>query len=60
MNTPTQDVLTIIDDFNAKVGSSNTGSEDVMGKHWLGEINNNSEIFVNMCIMYNLIIKETD
>ncbi|XP_052097284.1 craniofacial development protein 2-like [Mytilus californianus] len=59
VDTPKHDVLTIIGDFNAKVGSTNTGSEEVMGKHGLGEINNNGERLVEMCIMNNLIIGGT-
>ncbi|XP_063405708.1 uncharacterized protein LOC134689673 [Mytilus trossulus] len=48
MDTPKHDVPTIIGDFNAKVGSTNIGSEEVMGKHVLGEINNNGERLVEM------------
>lgn len=50
MDTPKHDVLTIIRDFNAKLGSTNT--DEVMGKHGLGEIYNNGERLVEMCIMY--------
>ncbi|XP_076105824.1 uncharacterized protein LOC143074160 [Mytilus galloprovincialis] len=59
MDTPKHDVLTIFGDFNAKVGSTNIGSEEVMGKHGLGEINNNGERLVEMCTMNNLVIGGT-
>ncbi|XP_071151821.1 craniofacial development protein 2-like [Mytilus edulis] len=59
MDTPKHDVLTIIGDFNTKVGSTNIGSEEVMGKHGLGEINNNGERLVEMCTMNNLVIGGT-
>ncbi|XP_063416092.1 uncharacterized protein LOC134697738 [Mytilus trossulus] len=58
-DTPKHDVLTIIGDFNAKVGSTNIGSEEVMGKHGLGEINNNGERLLEMCTMNNLVIGGT-
>ena len=35
------DMLLILGDLNAKVGSDNTGSEHVMGKHGIGTINDN-------------------
>lgn len=42
--------MTIIRYFNAKLGSANT--DEVIGKHGLGEIYNNGERLVEMCIMY--------
>ena len=35
-NTPSQDLLIIMGDLNAMVGTVNTGSERVMGKHGYG------------------------
>jgi hypothetical protein len=35
-------MLLIMGDMNAKIGKDNTGHEDVVGKHCLGEMNNNS------------------
>ena len=35
-------------DFNAKIGSDNTGREGVMGRHGEGEMNLNGKLFVEM------------
>ncbi|VDP76753.1 unnamed protein product [Schistosoma curassoni] len=35
-------------DLNAKVGMDNTGYEDIMGRHGLGERNENGERFANL------------
>ena len=43
-------------DFNAKIGSDNTGYEAVMGKHGLGEMNENGETFVDTCAQFDLVI----
>lgn len=51
------DVLTIIWDF--KVGSDNTGSEEVIEKQLLEECNHYGERLVEMSIMNNLIIRGT-
>ncbi|CAG2252724.1 unnamed protein product [Mytilus edulis] len=46
-------------DLNAKVGSDNTGYEQVMGRHGLGEMNENGELFANHCANHNLVIGGT-
>ncbi|VDP18941.1 unnamed protein product [Schistosoma margrebowiei] len=43
-------------DVNGKVGIDNTGYEDIMGLHELGERNENGEIFANLCGFNKLVI----
>ena len=43
-------------DFNAKVGGDNTGREEVMGRHGEGIMNENGELFVDMCAFNSLVI----
>ncbi|VDP82770.1 unnamed protein product, partial [Schistosoma mattheei] len=38
---PTKDLTILMGDLNAKVGMNNTGYEDIMGRHGLGEMNEN-------------------
>ncbi|VDP80890.1 unnamed protein product, partial [Schistosoma curassoni] len=38
---PTKDLTILMGDFNAKVGTDNAGYEDIMGRHGLGERNEN-------------------
>ncbi len=56
---PKHDVLMVNGDFNAKVGSDNTGVEGVMGKHGLGSRNDNGQRFVDLCANNNLVIGGT-
>ena len=53
------DVLFILGDLNAKVGSDNTGREHVMGKHGIGTINDNGERLADFCEENNLLIGGT-
>ena len=53
---PKKDVNIVMGDFNAKIGSDNTGAEEVMGKHGLGEANDNGERFTNFCAMNDMVI----
>lgn len=46
-------------DFNAKVGRNNTSYEEIMGKHDLGTMNKNGEMFANLCANNNLDIGRT-
>jgi hypothetical protein len=52
-------VLLIIGDFNAKVGSNNEGHESAMGKHGIGERNDNGERLLDICEINNLVITGT-
>ncbi|KAJ3590437.1 hypothetical protein NHX12_008388 [Muraenolepis orangiensis] len=44
------------DDFNAKIGGWNEGYEEVMGKHGVGKMNENGDMFVETCFNNNLVI----
>ncbi|KAK3090899.1 hypothetical protein FSP39_015581 [Pinctada imbricata] len=58
-NIPKHDVLLIIGDFNAKVGRNNEGHESAMGKHGIGERNDNGERLLDMFEISNLVITGT-
>ncbi|XP_076452167.1 uncharacterized protein LOC143287768 [Babylonia areolata] len=53
---PEKDVNILMGDLNAKIGQDNTGYEEVMGRHGLGEMNGNGERFADFCAMNNLVI----
>ena len=53
---PVKDVNILMGDFNAKIGKDNTGYEEVMGKHGLGEINENGERFADTCSLNKIVI----
>ena len=42
--------------FNAKIGSDNTGYDEVMERQGLGEINENGERFADACALNNMVI----
>ena len=46
-------------DLNAKEGSDNTGFEEAIGCHGLGHINENGELFANLCASNSLVIGGT-
>uniref|UniRef100_A0A183KY64 Endo/exonuclease/phosphatase domain-containing protein n=1 Tax=Schistosoma curassoni TaxID=6186 RepID=A0A183KY64_9TREM len=56
---PRKDLTILMGGLNAKVGIDNTGYEDVMGQHELGERNRNGERFANLCAFNKLIIGGT-
>ncbi|KAJ3605410.1 hypothetical protein NHX12_027457 [Muraenolepis orangiensis] len=43
-------------DFNTKIGGRNEGYEEVMGKHGVGKMNENGEMYVETCVNNNLVI----
>ncbi|VDO87444.1 unnamed protein product [Schistosoma margrebowiei] len=47
---PRKDLTIRMGDLNAKVGIDNTGYEDIMGRHELGQRNENGKICKSMCI----------
>ena len=51
-----KDVTILMRDFNAKIGSNNRGYEEVMGTHGIGEMNENGEMFADLCSFNRLII----
>ena len=52
----TKDINILLGDLNAKIGADNTGYEGVMGRHGLGEINENGELFADTCAQFDLVI----
>lgn len=51
-----RDITIVMGDFNAKIGEDNTGYEEVMGRHGLGELRENGERFVDFCALNRLVI----
>ena len=51
-----KDMTILMGDFNAKIGSDNTGYEDNMGTHGLGQMNENGERFADLCALNQLVI----
>ena len=54
-----RDILIVSGDLNAKVGSDNRGHERVMGKHGIGEDNENGERLIDFCATNDLVIGGT-
>ncbi|VDO50443.1 unnamed protein product [Schistosoma margrebowiei] len=52
---PRKDLTILMGDLNAKVGIDNTGYEDIMGRHGLGQRNENGERFANLCAFNKLL-----
>ncbi|VDO70641.1 unnamed protein product [Schistosoma curassoni] len=46
-------------DLNTKVGMNDTGYENIMGWHGLGERNENGESFANLCAFNKIVIRST-
>ncbi|KAJ3584353.1 hypothetical protein NHX12_014848 [Muraenolepis orangiensis] len=51
-----RDFIILMGDFNAKIGGRNEGYEEVMGKHGVGKMNDNGEMFVETFVNNNLVI----
>ena len=54
-----RDVIIVMGDMNAKIGPNNEGMEHVMGRHGIGNMNENGELFSELCANYDLIIGGT-
>ena len=54
--TPKHDMLLVMGDMNAKIGSDNFGYEQNMGKHGCGEQNENGGMFCDLCQENDLVI----
>ena len=48
-----------MDDLKTMIGADKTGYEKVMGKHGLGQINENGEMLADFCAEDNLVIGES-
>ncbi|KAK2183596.1 hypothetical protein NP493_305g00028 [Ridgeia piscesae] len=46
----------LMGDLNAKIGSDNSGYEEVMGRQGLGKMNENGEMLADFCAFNNMII----
>ena len=53
---PKGDIQIHLGDFNAKIGSNNADLERVMGRHGLGEMSENGELFTEFCGNNNMVI----
>lgn len=51
-----RDLVILMGDLNAKIGGQNEGYEAVMGKHGVGIMNENGEMFAETCVNNNLVI----
>jgi hypothetical protein len=58
-NVKKSDILVLMGDLNAQVGSSNENWETVMGTHGIGTMNKNGELFAEFCGNHGLVIGGT-
>ena len=56
---PSSDLLVILGDFNARVGSDFSSRNSVIGPHGIGECNENGERLLDFCASNQLIITNT-
>ena len=56
---PGRDMLTLMGEKNAKVGSNKTDREREVGRHGLGDMNENGEMLADFCALNNLVIGGT-
>ena len=59
VKTPRHDLLMVIGDLNAKVGSERNGREEAIGTEGIGETNENGERFIDFCLNHSLVIGGT-
>lgn len=52
-----KDITILTWDFNAKIGVDNAGYKEIMGKQGLEQMNENGELFANVCAMNQLVIE---
>jgi endonuclease/exonuclease/phosphatase family metal-dependent hydrolase len=50
------DIVILLGDLNAKIGDDNLDFKNVMDRHGLGTRNENAEMFMDLCVNYNLVI----
>ncbi|VDP36220.1 unnamed protein product [Schistosoma margrebowiei] len=54
-----KDLIILMEDKNAKTGMDNTGYEDIMRRHGIGEGSENGERFASPCSFNKLVIDGT-
>ena len=57
--TPTNDALYLLGDFNARVGAEDTLWPSVLGKHGIGKTNDNGQRLLEFCSFHHLCITNT-
>ncbi|XP_011859971.1 PREDICTED: craniofacial development protein 2-like [Vollenhovia emeryi] len=50
------DFVILMSDFNARIGNENEGLEHIMGRHGVGQKNENGELLIEICANYGLKI----
>ena len=58
-NTPASEMLILMGDFNAKVGTDTQNWDGVLGKFSLGECNERGEKLLNFCATNGLFLANT-
>jgi len=53
-----RDIIILEGNLNAKVGQENEGLEHIMGRHGLGERNENGQLLVDFCARHDLVTGE--
>ncbi|KAK2723520.1 hypothetical protein QYM36_002004 [Artemia franciscana] len=53
---PRHDVLCLLGDLNAKIGNDYTFCPEVLGKHGIGERNDNGELLIDFALLHDLVI----
>ena len=54
--TKEKDITVLMGDFNAQIGDDNIGYTEIMGNEGIGRMNENGELFADMCANNKLVI----